>query len=196
MRSGVLDKSGMLGMLQWSGAVRSRDEGLSDEDVSDLFRGGKSAEEFAPTHYSFVPSLLIFTIALHASNNFNTGIFLGFVCGIILSSLVNKVAPLGAAIAAFILPMIVLPLTISSSSTKLDKDVMKYIYFIVGIACLYIQKPSAAGLKLDDSEENTPSIFHTGKYPPSLLYAFLLCVFAGIIQTVNVFFSPTIFDGN
>ena len=180
------------GILKFSNAVRSRDEGLSDNDVGDLFRGGKSAEEFAPTRYSFVPPLLIFIIAFHATNILNAGIIVGLVCGIILSVIASRVISLKMAIPVFILPMIIFPLTLSSSSANLGTDVMKYIYFIVGIVCLYIQKPSTTGLKLEDSDENTPSIFHTGKYPPSMLYTFLLCVFAGMIQTINVFFSPAI----
>jgi hypothetical protein len=187
-----LNKMGVRSRVLPSGAVRSRDEGLSDDNVGDLFRGGKSAEEFAPTRYSFVPPLLIFIIALHATNSVNAGIIVGLVCGIILSVIVSRAISFRLAIPAFILPMIIFPLTLSSSSTKLDTDVMKYVYFIVGLVCLYIQKPSAAGLKLEDSDENTPSIFHTGKYPPSMLYTFLLCVFAGMIQTINVFFSPAI----
>jgi hypothetical protein len=174
-----------------SGMVRSREDNLSDEDVGALFRGGKSAEEFAPTRYSFVPPLLILILTLHAYNNLNTGIIVGLVCGVILSVVVSRFASLIMVIAAFMLPMIIFSLTLPSP-INFDTDVMKYIYFIVGIVCIYIQKPSAAGLKLEDSDENTPSIFHSGKYPPSMLYTFLLCVFAGMIQTINVLFSPTI----
>ena len=86
------------GILKFSGAVRSRDEGLSDNNVGDLFRGGKSAEEFAPTRYSFVPPLLIFIIALHAKNSLNVGIIVGLVCGIILSVIVSRFASLMMAI--------------------------------------------------------------------------------------------------
>ena len=182
------DDDSAVKVLPGTGAARRRNQGdgFTDAEVGDLFRGGRSAEEVAPTRGAFVPVFLTFVLAFHASRALSTGVLIGVVLGVVCGYFAIRVeGNVMVVAAAFAIPFLLASTLVPSDTIALGGGVMKYVYYLVGMVCLFIQAPSADGLQLEDASGERPSMLDSGRYPPSLLYALALCAFAGFTHAAK-----------